>query len=392
MLHLLRPAGALLLVVFLAGCETIGGFFAMGDDEDPRQPAELVDFDDQIDLRRLWSVNIGKGQGDGLYRLQPVLVGDRIYVAAANGEVRAVEGDSGRSLWKVKLDIEVSGGVGHFENSLYLGGTDGEVIRLDTGNGDVVWQGSVSGEVLAAPQGDGGIVVVQTYDGKLYGLDHASGERRWRYDSNVPVLTIRGTSTPILRDGVAYAGFASGRVLAFDADDGSTLWEARIAIPQGRSEIERIVDVDGAMALSGMELYVASYQGRISALDVRTGRKLWQRNVSSFYGVSQGFGNVYVAEENGTVTAHLRNGQGIRWQQEALAWRGLSRPIPVSSYLAVMDFEGYLHILSQVDGEFLARERPDKAGARADMIADGTRLFVYTNKGRLVAYDLRARE
>jgi outer membrane protein assembly factor BamB len=331
------------------------------------------------------------GRAEALYRLQPVLDGDRIYVAAANGEVRAIGRDDGRTLWKQKLDVELSGGVGHYEDSLFLGGSDGEVLRLAADTGELLWQGSVSGEVLAAPQGDGDVVIVQSYDGKLYGLDYETGQRRWRYDSNVPVLTIRGTSTPILRDGIAYAGFASGRVLAFDADSGATLWEARIAIPQGRSEIERIVDVDGAMALSGTELYVASYQGRISALDIRTGRRIWQRNVSSFYGVSQGFGNVYVAEESGTITAYLRNGQGIRWEQPALAWRGLSRPIPVSSYLAVEDFEGYLHILSQVDGEFLARIRPSKAGARADMIADGTVLYLYTNDGKLIAYDLRAR-
>ncbi|MEM1191041.1 MAG: outer membrane protein assembly factor BamB [Pseudomonadota bacterium] len=388
----LRHLALLTLLLPLAACSTVSGWFSMGDDEeDPRQPAELIDFESQLDVRRSWSVGVGNGQGGGLYRLQPVLAGDRIYVAAANGEIRALASDSGANLWKDKLDIDISGGVGHFEESLYLGGTDGEVLRVDAASGEVIWEGSVSGEVLAPPQGDGRVVVVQTYDGKLYGLDHDSGERLWRYDSNVPVLTIRGTSTPILQDGVAYAGFANGRVLAIDTDDGATLWEARIAIPEGRSEIERIVDVDGAMAISGMELYVASYQGRISALDLRTGRKLWQRNVSSFYGVSQGFGNVYVAEEAGTVTAYLRNGQGIRWEQAALSWRGLSRPIPVSSYLAVIDFEGYLHVMSQVDGEFLARERPDKSGARADMLADGTRLIVYTNDGKLIAYDLRAR-
>jgi hypothetical protein len=132
---------------------------------------------------------------------------------------------------------------------------------------------------------------------------------------------------------------------------------------------------------------VASYQGRVAALDVRTGRKLWQRNISSFYGVSQGFGNVYVAEESGTITAYLRNGQGIRWQQEALAWRGLSRPVPVSSYLAVADFEGYLHLLSQVDGEFLAACPGQGWRARRH---DRRRhvLYVYTNSGKLIAYDL----
>ena len=386
-------AGLVLVATLgLAGCGSFSDFFSMGDDEiDPQAPAPLLDIESQLDIRKLWTVGVGDGQGEGLYRLQPVIAGERIFVAAANGELRGIERASGRTLWKDRVEIGVSGGVGFFEDSLYLGGSDGEVLRVDASSGEVLWQGSVSGEVLAAPQGDGRIVAVQTYDGKLYGLDHETGERLWRYDSNVPVLTIRGTSTPILRDGVVYAGFASGRVLAFDTDDGSTLWEARIAIPQGRSEIERIVDVDGAMALSGNELYVASYQGRISALDIRTGRKLWQRNVSSFFGVSQGFGNVYTAEENGTITAYLRNGQGIRWDQEALAWRGLSRPIPVSSYLAVVDFEGYLHFLSQVDGEFLARERPGKEGARADMLADGTVLYVYTNFGKLIAYDVRAR-
>ena len=321
-----------------------------------------------------------------------MIAGDVIYAAAANGEVQAIDKNSGRSRWRQKHKVSLSGGVGHFGDSLFLGGSDGEVWRLDAANGEILWQSAVTGEVLAPPQGNGRVVVVQSYDGKLFGLDHESGEILWRHDSNVPVLTIRGTSTPIVDGNVVYAGFASGRVLAFDASDGAVRWEARIAIPQGRSEIERIVDVDGTMAMNGMELYVASYQGRIAALDTRTGRKLWQRNVSSFYGVSQGFGNVYLSEENGTVTAFLRNGQGIRWQQEALAWRGLSKPAPVSSYLAVEDFKGHLHLLSQVDGTFVGRIRPDSAGARADMLAEGTVLYVYTNDGKLIAYDIKQRD
>jgi outer membrane protein assembly factor BamB len=387
----LRVAGALLLSAALAGCSTVGGWFDFDDEEDLQAPAELVDIDEQLRVRRLWSVGVGNGQGKGLYRLQPVIAGDRIYAAAADGEVRAVDRERGRTLWKVELEHRLSGGVGYDGGALFLGGSDGEVLALDADSGEQRWLARVSGEVLAPPQGDGRVVVVQTYDGKLYGLDFASGKRLWNFDSNVPVLTIRGTSTPILSDGVAFAGFANGRVYAFNASTGAVLWEARVAIPQGRSEIERIVDVDGAMAILGPELYVASYQGRVAALDVRTGRKIWQRNISSFNGVSQGFGNVYVAEEAGTVTAYLRNGQGIRWQQEALAWRGLSRPIPVSSYLAVADFEGYVHLLSQVDGEMLARLRPDSDGVRADMLSDGSTLYVYGNSGKLQAYDISAR-
>ena len=386
-----KRLSAALLLVTMAGCSTISDFFEMSDDEDPQQPAELLDIEQQLSVKRLWSVGVGNGQGKGLYRLQPVIDGTRIYAAAADGEVRAVDRERGSTIWKQELDRGLGGGVGHHEDSIFVGGNDGEVIRLDAGSGEQRWLTYVSGEVLAAPQADGRVVVVQTYDGKLYGLDYDSGEKLWNYDSNVPVLTIRGTSTPILRDGTAYAGFSNGRVFAFNAANGSVRWEARVAIPQGRSEIERIVDVDGAMALLGGELYVASYQGRVAALDIRTGRKIWQRDTSSFSGVSQGFGNVYIAEETGSIVAHLRNGQGIRWQQDALAWRGLSKPVPVSSYLAVADFDGYVHLLSQVDGEFLARIRPDSDGIRADMLSDGAVLYLFSDGGKLQAYEIAAR-
>ncbi|MEM1404088.1 MAG: outer membrane protein assembly factor BamB [Pseudomonadota bacterium] len=382
---------ALLLIPLLGGCSTVSDFFEFNDEEDPQQPAELEEIVQQLDVRKLWSVGVGDGQGDGLYKLQPMLVGDTIYAAGSDGELKAIRASTGQTLWRQKTKRRMAGGVGHYEGSLFLGGADGEVYRYAADTGELIWESGVSGEVLAPPQSNGRVVVVQSYDGKLYGFDHENGERLWRYDSNVPVLTIRGTSTPILEGGVIYAGFANGRVMALDATDGSTRWEARIAIPEGRSEIERIVDVDGAMAISGTELYVASYQGRVAALDIRTGRKIWQRNVSSFNGVSQGFGNVYLSEESGTITAFLRNGQGIRWEQPALEWRGLSKPVPVSSYLAVADYKGIIHFLSQVDGEFLARTKADGSGVRADMIADGSVLYVFCNDGKLIAYDVRAR-
>jgi len=281
--------------------------------------------------------------------------------------------------------------VGYHDGSLLLGSSDGSVIRLDANSGAVIWSTKLTGEVLAPPQGDGRVVVAQSYDGKLQGLDFETGEKLWTYDSNVPVLTIRGTGTPILRNNVIYAGFANGRVLAFNSRNGTTLWEARVAISQGRSEIERIVDIDGTMALEGNELYAASYQGRVVAIDATNGRKMWQRNVSSFSGVSQGFGNVYVTDEDGTVTAYLRNGQGLRWQQDALAFRELSRPTPVSSYVAVADLEGYIHLMSQVDGEFAGRVKADGKGARADMLADGNVLYVFGNSGKLIAYEITAK-
>ncbi|PLW70211.1 outer membrane protein assembly factor BamB [Pseudohalioglobus lutimaris] len=380
---------SLLLVLSLGACSTIEGWFEV-DDDDPTAPVDLVDIEETVKIKKLWSTGVGDGQGKGLYKLQPVMVGNTIYAAGADGEIKAVDRERGKTLWDTELDTGLSGGVGLYEDSLFLGSSDGSVLKVSAVNGELQWSTRLQGEVLAPPQSNGEVVVAQTYDGKLQGLDFATGEKLWTYDSDVPVLTIRGTSTPIINGDTVYAGFASGRVIAFDARNGGVKWEVRVAISQGRSEIERIVDVDGAMALIGNELYAASYQGRVVAIDVAAGRKTWQKDVSSFSGVSQGFGNVYVTDDNGTVSAYLRNGQGLRWQQDALGYRELSRPTPVSSYLAVVDYAGYLHLMSQVDGKFVGRVRPGGGGARANMLADGNVLYVFTNDGKLIAYEITA--
>ena len=381
----------LLLLVSVGGCSTVKGWFS-DDDDDATKPVELTDIEESVRIKKLWSVGVGDGQGDGFYKIQPVIGGDLIYAASSDGELRAVNRESGKVVMDVELDVALSGGVGLYGDALLLGSSDGAVLKVDRSSGEVLWSTKVSGEVLAAPQGNGEIVVAQTYDGKLIGMDFDSGEKRWTYDSNVPVLTIRGTSTPILQDDVVFAGFANGRVLALDAETGGVGWEVRVAISQGRSEIERIVDVDGSMELSGGELYAASYQGRIVGIEASSGRGLWQQDVSSVSGVSQGFGNVYVADEDGTLYAFLRNGQGLRWQQGALGYRKLSRPVPVSSYVAVADFEGIVHLVSQVDGEFVGRVKVDGDGARADMLSDGNVLYVYGNSGKLIAYEVTARD
>lgn len=375
------------VLLLLPGC----GIFS-DDDEDLTAPVELPDIEQTVRIKKLWSTGIGDGQGEGLYRIRPVMSGDTLYAASADGLVRALDRQRGKTLWKADLDMSLSGGVGLHDRALFLGNSEGYVLKLDAGSGEVLWSTQLRGEVLSPPQGNGEVVVAQTYDGRLQGLDYDSGELLWTFDSNVPVLTIRGTSGPVIDGDRVYAGFANGRVLAFEAQTGAIAWEIRVAISQGRSEIERIVDVDGTMELVGNELYAASYQGRLVAIDVANGRKLWQESISSVSGVSQGFGNVYVADDDGTLIAFLRTGQGVRWSQGALGYRGLSRPTPVSSYVAVGDFEGYVHLVSQVDGEFVGRVKVDGDGVRADMLSDGNVLYVFGNGGTLAAYEITAKD
>ena len=374
----------------IAGCSTISGWFD-SDDDDPMAPMALSDITETVKIKKLWSVGVGDGQGDGFYRLQPAISGEVIYAASADGEIVAVDRKRGKTLWEVDLDISLSGGVGVYNDVLLLGSSEGLVLKLDANTGEQLWTTMLTGEILSPPQANGKVVVAQTYNGKLQGLDFATGQLLWTYNSKVPVLTLRGTSVPIMENNRVYAGFASGRVLAFDAQTGSIVWDGRVAIPQGRSEIERIVDVDGTMELAGNELYAVSYQGSVVAIDVESGRKIWQQKASSFSGVSLGFGNVYAADEDGTLNAFMRNGEGVRWSQGALGYRQLSRPTPVGSYVTVGDFEGYLHVLSQVDGDFVGRVRVDSDGVRADMLSEDGILYVFANDGELVAYEIIAK-
>lgn len=391
MAHISRHILTLTMVLALAGCSTISGWFE-SDDDDANAPAELADIEETVNIEELWSTGIGNGQGEGLFRLRPAIRGATIYVASSDGEVAALDRNSGDTLWEVELETSLSGGVGVYEDALFLGGGDGLVLKLDANSGERIWATPVRGEILSPPQSNGRVVVVQTNDGKLQGLDFSKGSILWTYDSNNPVLTVRGTSSPIVHNDLVYAGFANGRVLALDAQTGAIAWEVRVAIAQGRSEIERLVDIDGTMELAGDELYAASYQGNLVAIDVGTGTRMWQQKVSSHSGVSQGSGNVYVADEDGTIAAYMRSGEGARWTQADLAYRELTRPTPVGSYVAVADFEGYVHVLSQDDGAFVGRVQVDDDGARADMLSEGNVLYVFGNSGELVAYEITPKD
>ena len=375
------------LLLLISGCSTFQEWFG-SEEEDTTAPVELERIDTKVKLKKQWSSKIGDGQGDGFYKITPTLVDGVLYVASSDGEVAAISAADGDRLWRVELERPLSGGVGYHDRSLYLGGADGSVLQLSADDGVVEWEAAVSGEVLAAPAVSDDWVIVQTYDGKLLGFQSGADEPTWTFTSDVPVLTLRGTSTPILVGGNAIAGFGDGKVIAVDVNSGNVSWESRIGVPQGSSEIDRIVDIDGAMTQQGIELFVASYQGRVAALDNRTGRKLWQQNVSSVTGTHVGFGNVYVADVDGTLSAFLRTGQGVRWQNIELGYRQLSRPTPVSSYLATVDFDGYLHLLSQVDGQIVGRTKIGGDAARADMIADSGRLIIFADNGQLLSYEL----
>ena len=376
-----KHAALLALVILAAGCSS--------NSKKELPPAELTDFKEEVVLQKQWSRSIGDGQGKTYNMLVPAVEGNTLYAADVTGVVMALDRMNGDVKWKKDLELPVSGAVGAGYGLVLLGTLQGEVVALDASSGEEKWRSRVTSEVLAPPATNGDVVVVQTQDDRLIGLDASTGDQRWTYDSTPGVLTLRGTGAPVVTNHLAVAGLSTGKVVALDTRNGVPVWEQRVAIPQGRSELERIVDIDGGLLLSGGTLYVASYQGRMAALELESGRVLWQRDASSYAGVAQGFGSVYVSLASGTVEGVDERSTTALWSNESLARRQLSAPEVFSSYVAVGDMEGYLHLLSQVDGRFVGRTRIDSDGLRARPLVVGDMIYVFGNSGKLEALTIR---
>jgi len=370
------------------------------------EPLELVDFKETLDLDKVWSRGIGEGQNKGFSSLTPALDGDAIYAVDYEGLVVAMDNKTGKKLWTRKVNKaeqgawawlksffvasdpnrEIVGGIAA-ENGLLLVATyAGEVMALSKDTGDELWRKQLPGEVVSAPRTNGNVVATQTVNGKLFALDAKTGEQLWFYDSPPPVLTLRGTPSPIVTDTAIYTGFSNGRMMAFNPTNGLILWEQRIASPKGRSELERMVDIHSSPLINDGVIYVGTYQGRISALARGTGKPLWGQDGSTSENLALSSDKLFVAHADGKVVAYNSTTGEQLWSNDKMLRRGLNGPQVFGDYVAVVDFKGYMHVLNQTDGEFAARVRVDRKGARAPMLTDGEILYVFTNGGKLIAY------
>lgn len=377
------------MALSLSACslwQPIADIFA---DDKVEQPAVLEDIANEVNLTRRWSVNVGNGQGKYFTLLHPAIDRDMIFAASANGTVMGITRSNGDVQWRVRTDDLISGGVGAGNGLVLFGTREAEVVALDQFSGREIWRADVSSEVLSAPATNGTIVVLQTVDGKLIGLDAVTGQQSWIYESTIPALTLRGSSSPVIAGNVVISGFANGMVAAVNATNGFLMWEERVAVPQGRYDIERVIDVDGDLLLAGNTVFASSYQGNLMAFDVQTGRIVWGTEASSFHGLTQGFGNTYYVDDKSQVFAIRNNSEDVVWENKGLRLRKVSAPRTIGNYVAVADFEGYLHLLSQVDGHFVGRTRVDNDGVRGALVADSDTIYVFGNSGRLAAYSIR---
>jgi len=371
----LRGIAVALAFTLLAACDK---------DKDVEPPAELVDFTESAKIERAWTVSLGGGDEVMRGGLAPAADGERVFLAGREGDVLAVQAQNGRTLWRVKTRAELTGGPGAGAGVVAVGTADGEVIALDAVTGSRRWSVRVGGEILAAPAIAANAIVVRTVAGRVVGLALEDGKEIWREDQQIPRLTLRGTAPPVIAGNAALCGFDNGRVLSIDAAKGEVLWEQLVSPARGRTELERLVDIDAAVKVSGVDVFVAGFQGRVAMLALDSGQTWWSREISSHRGLDVDDEYVVVSGAMGEVIG-LRRRTGVEiWRQSGLRLRRLSAPVLIGGRVAVADFEGYVHWLDAATGAFVARSKTSGRTSNAPLVV-GDLVIVQDDEGRVTA-------
>jgi outer membrane protein assembly factor BamB len=365
-----------------------GGLGACGGKDTVEPPAELVSFEETLNVSQLWKHKVGNGSERLRLGLAPVSDGSRVFAGALDGTAEAISLLDGEILWTTDTDFPLAAGPGVGGGIVVFGTSNGSLVALEADTGELRWEQAVGSEVLAPPAVSPDLVAFRTVNGRLNAASGTTGRELWTVLQTTPLLTLRGNSAPIIANNTIVAGFDNGRVASYDVEEGFTRWERALATASGRTEIERLVDVGVDLEVLGSTVYAASFQGRAAAIDLGTGVVLWERRLSSFTGIGVDTRNVYVTDDVSTIIALDRQTGTEIWRQSALRLRDVTAAVRHRGALVVGDYDGYVHWLDIDDGSFLARRRVAAAQISAKPLAVGPLLFIQSEDGTLTAFEI----
>lgn len=358
---MMRRTAIVLLPFLLAACggkETVSEYSAT-------RPAELVEFQPTLSVQMAWSAQLNRDTGRRGFNLQPLEHDGKIYVAESQGRIAAYDATKGTLVWERIIAPTLSSGLAVGDDAILVGTEDGEVLALDRVTGSQKWRTALSSEILAAPQLAAGKVIIGLNDGRVIALDAATGHRIWISANNVPALSLRGSGRPVVIGERVIAGFANGHLAAFNLHNGKRLWETAVAVSRGRSEIERLVDIDATPKVVDGVIYTVAYQGQVAAMSLESGQILWSRDASSATDIAVDGQHVYFSDSNGELWALDRKSGATYWRQDKLRGRNITAPAQMGDHVVVGDFEGYVHWMARDDGHFVARTRMIDADRKA---------------------------
>ncbi len=348
-----------------------------------RKPAELVPVSNQFDLAPVWSVSVGSSES---FNFHPAVAGDGVYAASNRGNLVKIDLLTGKKVWEVSAPDRLSIGPGSDGRVTAVVTTRGTVYAYDD-SGKALWNVSVGSEVLTEPVVAGGVVIIRALDNRFIGLDALTGARKWTYQRQQSALSLRvGYGMLAINNEVIVTGFAGGRFGMISIANGGLVWESPISFPKGFSEIERLNDVTAKPSLEGDVICAVSYQGRVGCGQARTGNLIWFKDYSSYTGTAQSSDMVFSSNERSYVTAFATKDGSQIWENTQLTYRDVGEPLAVGKVLLVGDAQGYVHAISQANGEMLARIRHDSSPITAAPIAVGGLILIQSQGGKLAAY------
>jgi outer membrane protein assembly factor BamB len=377
-MRLLLPL-ALAALIFAAGCSK---------DKDVEPPAALVKFPATLPVKKIWGDNLGGGKKQVLLRLGlgPAVDNGIVFAGSDQGELLAVSLDTGKKVWLKKLGVSLSAGPGAGHGMVVVGSSKGSIIALDGATGRVLWKTRVNSELLSAPAIGEKVVVMRAVDGRLHGFDARNGTELWSVEQQVPRLSLRGTAIPVIAKEMAISGFDNGKVMAVSLNTGDTVWDTALASPHGRTELDRLVDIDSVVRVIGDNVFAAGFQGRTAMLALDSGQIWWAHDMSSDRGLSVDDDNLFVTQSDGVVVAMRQRDGSEVWHNDKLKRRGLTTPAVTSTAIAVADYQGYLHWLDKGTGVLVARQRVAKYRVTNPPVAVKDTVIVLTDSGSLAAF------
>jgi len=372
----LRAALAVAVVALVAACAT---------SKHSAKPAELTKFVSTARIERVWSAVVGAGEPKKRLGLSVAVAGDAVFVANHQGRVVAYNQASGKQLWSTATRLPLSGGPGAGDGLVVAGASHGDIIALDAATGAVKWKAYVNSEILSAPVIGKDIVALRTVDGRVVALRASDGTELWSNEQSPPRLSLRGTARPTIVGNFVISGFDNGRLQALQLSTGGTAWDAIVTNAGGKTELERLNDIDTQVAVQGNDIYVAGFQGKVARIDLESGETQWSRDASSYAGLAVDADSLYISTAAGTILK-LASSNGLQaWEQTLLSNRRLSPPAVLGEFVVVADFEGYVHFFNRATGEPAGRVHSLTGRVTAVPVVAGDTVFLRDTEGRVVA-------
>ena len=342
-------------IFIISSCSSMDGLrFWKSDEIDPDEPKELVAFSNQKNIVIEWK-NSFKGENE-IGNFLPDFSAQNLFFSDASGNVSSINASTGDRNWSIELNFLASGTSAGF-GLVVVSDIDGNVIAVDQNDGSKLWSTNVKGEVLSKVAIDAKVVVVKTGSGELLGLDRENGEILWSYRSKLPLLTVRGSSSPVIVDDLVYVSFDNGRLGVFELNSGFQVWDGAISYVKGVSELENLIDSDSSPVVDGGLIYTTNYQGNLNIFDTAQKRSVWSYETSSFYSPVVSRGMLTIVEANSGLRSFALKTLQESWTNDDYINRDLSNAVSYKGSLVVGDFEGYVHVIDTLNGKTIGRKK-----------------------------------